>query len=78
MNILVLTNMGDLDADLPPSVELPSSCMIGDGANGYTLAAGAARLTLQRQQTGLLRSHHQRIIGWMRCAPSQGEIRVQS
>jgi hypothetical protein len=34
MNLLVLTNMGDLDADLPRSVELPSSCMIGDGANG--------------------------------------------
>ena len=78
MNILVLTNTGDLDAELPLSVELPSSCVVGDGANGYTLAARAVRLTLQRQQTGILHSHHQRIIGWMRCAPTQSEIRVQS
>jgi len=78
MNILVLTNTGDLDAELPLSIELPGACMIGDGANGYRPVAGAVRLTLQRQQTGLLRSHHQRIIGWMRCAPTQSEIRVQS
>jgi hypothetical protein len=78
MNTLVLTNKGDLDADLPQSVELPSSCMIGDGANGYRPVTGAMHLTLQRQQTGLLRGHNQRIIGWMRCAPTPNEIHVQS
>jgi Protein of unknown function (DUF3142) len=78
MNILVLSNPGDIDADLPRRVELPDSCTIGDGANGYTPIAGAARLTLRRQQSGLLHSHHQQVIGWMRCAPAQSEIHVRS
>jgi hypothetical protein len=76
MNTLVLSNPGNLDADLPHRVELPSSCTIGDGANGYGLVATAAHFTLQRQQAGLLKSHHQQIIGWARCTPTQGEIRV--
>jgi hypothetical protein len=25
----------------------------------------------------LLRSQHQQVIGWMRCAPNQGEIHAQ-
>ena len=78
MNILVLSNTGDLDADFPQRVELPGSCTIGDGANGYTPVQGAAHLTLRREQAGLLRSHHQQVIGWMRCAPAQDEIHVQS
>ena len=71
MNILVLSNPGDLDADFPQRVELPGSCTIGDGANGYTPVQGAAHLTLRREQAGLLRSHHQQVIGWMRCAPAR-------
>jgi hypothetical protein len=78
MNTLVLSNTGDIDADLPQSVELPGACVIGDGANGYRPVAGAVHLTLQREQTGLLRSHHQQIIGWMLCTPTQSEIHVQS
>ncbi|MGA2411988.1 MAG: hypothetical protein ABSG46_16585 [Candidatus Binataceae bacterium] len=73
----MLTNTGDADAELPQSVELPDSCTIGDGANGYALAAGPSNITLQRQQTGFLRSHRQQVIGWMRCSPTQGEIHVR-
>jgi hypothetical protein len=77
MNLLVLSNTGDRDADLPRRIELPSACTIGDGANGYTLEAGDAHLALWRQESGLLRGHHQQVIGWMRCAPAAREIYVQ-
>jgi hypothetical protein len=77
MNLLVLSNTGDRDADLPRRVELPRACAIGDGANGYTLEAGDAHLTLRREEVGLLRGHHQQVIGWMRCAPAAREIYVQ-
>jgi hypothetical protein len=77
MNLLVLSNTGDRDADLPRRVELPRACAIGDGANGYTREASDAHLALRREEIGLLRGHHQQVIGWMRCAPATREIYVQ-
>jgi hypothetical protein len=77
MSNLVLINRGNVDAALPHAVELPSVCTLADGINGYTLAHNGERLVLQHLHGGLLRSHHQQVIGWMRCASDQGEIRVQ-
>ena len=67
---LLLANDADIDAPLPAIVALPADCAGGDGTNGYTLADTAAGKQLLRQQTGLLRAHHRRTIGWIRC---QGE-----
>jgi hypothetical protein len=77
MHHLVLVNNGDIDAELPGRVELPNTCMLADGINGYALKHADSRLVLHRLQRGLLRSQHRQVIGWMRCAPQQGEIHVQ-
>ncbi len=77
MNNLVLTNTGNVDAQLPRSIELPSSCSIGDGVNGYTLGISTGGIKLERLQAGLLRSRYQMIVGWIRCAPEEKAIHVR-
>ncbi len=77
MSLLVLANTGDLDGSLPQRIELPASCRIGDGANGYSTVSDYTNITLQRRGSGLLRGHQERVIGWMRCAPAPREIHVQ-
>jgi uncharacterized protein DUF3142 len=77
MSNLVLINRGDVDAALPRTIELPDVCTLADGINGYTLAHNGSSLVFQQLHGGLLRSRHQQVIGWMRCAPDQGEIRVR-
>jgi Protein of unknown function (DUF3142) len=68
MNNLMLANTGDIDAELPHSIELPRSCTIADGVNGYTLGFRGAGTRLDLLQDGLLRSHSRQTVGWMRCA----------
>lgn len=41
MHNLVLINQGDIDAELPRRVELPATCTLADGINGYTLERAA-------------------------------------
>ena len=77
MSNLVLANAGHIDAELPRSIELPDSCAIGDGVNGYVLGSTATHLNFLRLQPGLLRSGYQQTIGWIRCAPSPEMIHVQ-
>lgn len=73
---LVLVNHGDVDAELPRRVDLPDTCTLADGVNGYAIKHADSRLVLHRLQRGLLRSQHQQVIGWTRCVPDQGEIHV--
>jgi hypothetical protein len=77
MSNLVLANTGNVDAQLPRSIELPSSCSIGDGVNGYTLGISNGGIKLERLQAGLLRSRYQLIVGWVRCAPEVKAIHVR-
>ncbi len=77
MQNLVLVNRGEVDAELPRQVLLPNACTLADGINGYALKHNDGGLFLQRIQEGLLRSHRQQLIGWMRCAAQEGEIHVQ-
>lgn len=77
MHHLVLVNQGDIDAELPQSVELPDACTLADGINGYTLEHADSGLVLHRLRGGLLHSHHQQIIGWVRCTPDQEAIHVR-
>jgi len=77
MNNIVLINNGDVDGGLPRTIDLPASCTIADGINGYTLAHSHSGLSIERQQDGLLPGHERRLIGWMRCTPAQVAIHAQ-
>jgi hypothetical protein len=77
IDLLLLENTGDIDLELPPQVEMPAACTIGDGANGYAVLADASNLTLQRQGSAALRGHQEQMIGWVRCQPDEREIDVQ-
>ncbi len=77
MNNIVLINQGDVDGGLPQRIDLPSSCTIADGINGYTLAQSETGLSIERQQDGLLPGHQRRLIGWMRCTPAQVAIHAE-
>jgi hypothetical protein len=77
MNNIVLINNGDVDGRLPRTIDLPASCTIADGINGYTLAHSPSGLSIERQQDGLLPGHQRRLIGWMRCTPAQVAIHAQ-
>ncbi len=77
MNNIVLINNGDVDGGLPRTIDLPASCTIADGINGYTLAHSHSGLSIERQQDGLLPGHQRRLIGWMRCTPAQVAIHAQ-
>jgi hypothetical protein len=77
MNNIVLINQGDVDSGLPRTIDLPASCAIADGINGYTLAHSQSGLSIERQQDGLLAGHQRRVIGWMRCTPAQVAIHAQ-
>jgi hypothetical protein len=65
---LVLLNPGDTDAPLPGTIELPPSCPLADGINGYRLEHHSDGVILHRLARGLLHGGHRRVIGWMRCA----------
>jgi hypothetical protein len=77
MSDIVLINEGDTDATLPPRIDLPASCTNADGVNGYTLDRTESRLTIKREQDGLLPGHRRRLIGWMRCAPAEVAIHAE-
>jgi len=77
MNNIVLINQGDVDGGLPRTIDLPASCTIADGINGYTLAHSQSGLSIERQQDGLLPGHQRRLIGWMRCTPARVAIHAQ-
>jgi hypothetical protein len=77
MNNIVLINQGDVDGGLPQRIDLPRSCTIADGINGYTLAHSQSGLSIERQQDGLLPGHQRRLVGWMRCTPAQVAIHAQ-
>ncbi|WP_158882288.1 DUF3142 domain-containing protein [Rhodanobacter sp. L36] len=79
---LLLRNPGELDAPLPTRVFLPPDCTLADGIQGYarqTVRDGSNRgtLSIKRLQPGLLQAHHQRIIGWARCAAQGVELHVE-
>jgi len=76
MNNLVLVNEGEIDANLPRAIVLPSTCALADAINGYSIERGGAGLRFERREAGLLRSHYQQTIGWMRCSLEQGSIHV--
>jgi uncharacterized protein DUF3142 len=77
MSNIVLVNQGEVDGVLPPRIDLPPSCTIADGINGYTLAHSQSGLSIERQQDGLLPGHQRRLIGWMRCTPAEVAIHAQ-
>jgi hypothetical protein len=77
MSNIVLINQGEVDGVLPTRIDLPPSCTIADGINGYALDHGESGLSIERQQDGLLPGHQRRLIGWMRCTPAQVEIHAQ-
>ena len=77
MSNIVLVNQGDVQGVLPPRIDLPPSCTIADGINGYALDHGESGFSIERQQDGLLAGHQRRLIGWMRCTPAQVAIHAQ-
>jgi hypothetical protein len=64
---IVLANDGEIDAPLPARVDVTPDCAFSDGVNGFTLAHETGHLSLRRLQIGMLRAHHEQIIGWTRC-----------
>jgi hypothetical protein len=64
---LVLVNTGPHDAELPRRVDADVACTAADGANGYAAWPSPGVPALQRMAPGLLRSGHERVIGWLRC-----------
>ncbi|MGH7813642.1 MAG: hypothetical protein ACREQI_06525 [Candidatus Binataceae bacterium] len=77
MSNIVLINAGDVDGKLPARIDLPASCTVADGINGYTLGYDRSGLSLEREQAGLLHGHSQRRIGWVRCTPDQVAIHAE-
>lgn len=77
MSDLVLVNDGEADIELPNAIDLPRVCRLADGVNGYGLAPSSPTLKLARLEAGLLHSHTEQVIGWMRCAPAPSDIHVQ-
>jgi hypothetical protein len=80
---LLLRNPGELDASLPMRIVLPPDCTLADGVNGYglrTVRGGSnhGTLVIERRQPGLLQAHHQRVIGWARCAAQGVELHVDA
>lgn len=75
---VALQNTGAIDALLPLRVTLPRGCAMADGINGYRLQRGNRDVSLERVQPGLLRAHHQRTIGWLRCPIAKGALHVES
>ena len=77
MSNIVLANQGEVDGVLPTRIDLPPSCTIADGINGYVLDHGESGLSIEREQDGLLPGHQRRLIGWMRCTPAQVAIHAE-
>jgi hypothetical protein len=77
MSNIVLVNQGEVDGVLPPRIDLPPSCAIADGINGYALDHEESGWSIERRQDGLLARHQRRLIGWMRCTPAQVAIHAQ-
>jgi hypothetical protein len=73
---VVLRNDGEVDAHLPAGIELPASCTIADGVNGYVLVRQPGQPLLRRERDGWLRAHYQRAIGWARCGDSAAQPRM--
>ncbi len=63
LTLLFVTNDGDIDANLPQSVQLPAGCERADGVGAYR-RDGAVLL---RDASGGIGPHSATIAGWMRC-----------
>ncbi len=74
---LVLSNTGDIDAEIPYRVVIPGACKLADGINGYALIHSGSGMALQRVGDRLLHSHQQELIGWVRCDGPAEEFHVQ-
>jgi len=70
---IVLRNDGEVDVRVPARIELPASCTIADGVNGYALAYQQGRPFLRRERDGWLRAHYQRAVGWARCGDTAAQ-----
>lgn len=67
---VVLLNDGDADAPLPARVDVAPDCTFSDAVNGFTLSREKGRISFRRLQIGMLRAHHEQIVGWTRCRGS--------
>jgi hypothetical protein len=72
---VLLVNDGPLDAALPPAIHVPPPCASADGVGGYRYEA--QKKTFVRLQNVLLRAHHARVIGWVRCTAGRGDFDVE-
>jgi hypothetical protein len=70
---IVLHNDGETDMPLPARIEVTPDCTFADAVNGFTLSREGGRISLRRLQIGMLRAHHEQIVGWTRC---QGIVHV--
>lgn len=74
---LVLMNVGEIDAQVPYRVVIPSACPLADGVNGYALIHSGSAIAFQRVGDRLLHRHQQEVIGWVRCSGPAEEFHVQ-
>ncbi len=72
---LLLVNDGLLDTPLPAALLLEkANCTQVEALNGYRLTAASQTFNnaqvwrLEKATDAMLRSHHQRIVGWLRCS----------
>jgi hypothetical protein len=70
---IVVRNDGETDVPLPARIDVVPDCTFSDGVNGFTLSRDKGRISLRRLQIGMLRAHHEQVIGWTRC---QGTLHV--
>lgn len=71
---VVLSNDGEMDAQLPAQVRLDPACQAADGANGFRLAAD--HRALESNGNGRLRAKTKRTIGWARCVQPERQLHV--
>lgn len=76
MVVLSLDNPALVDSVLPLRLDLPATCRLGDGANGYRYQPEGMVPALMRERRGLLPSRHRLIVGWARCALNEGDVHV--
>jgi hypothetical protein len=75
VSVLSLSNEGGIDAPLPQRLEMPSTCAIADGANGYRVQEGKDP-ALVRSDGEILHEGQQLVAGWARCSLAAGDIHV--
>jgi hypothetical protein len=75
---LQLSNLGNLNSELPARIELTASqCEAADALGAYRVERTERGLRFIRRQPGQLAAHEQRALGWARCATiDQGGMHV--